>query len=300
MRNKTTISRRLQYTLISSFSIFITSCASTGPSQEIIDGVKITYLNGAPIRDIKSKSAKIPSQYEVKKGDSIFLIAEKYELDYRDIAKNNDLGGNYVIFPGQVLNLKEGGQQTGQNEGKQATKKSDASNSKKTNNVKNQRVKSTTKNKSPAKASAPAASQGKGKEQSAAIIPADPPPLSKRGWMWPVKDKPDYEKVASKNGVYIYSASKADVRAVNNGRVVYVGNELEEYGKLVLISHQGGYLSVYAENSATLVKADQNVNRGENIAIGANSRGVGISRGKIYFEIRKEGKSIDPINLLLK
>ena len=299
MRNKTTLSRRLQYALILSFSIFITSCASTGPSQEIIDGVKITYLNGAPIRDIKSKSAKIPSQYKVKQGDSIFFIAEKYDLDYRDIAKNNDLGGNYVISPGQVLNLnKEGGQQKGQNENKQATKKSTASNSKETANIKNQQVKSPAKGA--AKVSVSASSQGKGKEQSAAIIPADPPPLSKRGWMWPVKDKPDYEKVASKNGVYIYSASKADVRAVNNGRVVYVGDELEEYGKLVLISHQGGYLSVYAENSATLVKADQNVNRGENIAIAANSRGVGISRGNIYFEIRKEGKSIDPIKLLLK
>ena len=295
MRIKATLSSWLQYALILSCSIFLASlasCATRGPSQEIIDGVKITYLNGAPIRDIKSKSAKIPSQYKVKKGDSVFLIAEKYDLDYRDIAKNNDLGGNYVISPGQVLNLDKGGEQK---VGKQAAKKSTANNSKKTANIKKQQEKSTVK--TPAKVSAPTTSQGK---EVAAIIPADPPPLSKRGWMWPVKGNPDYEKVASKNGVYIFSATKTDVRAVNNGRVVYVGNELEEYGKLVLISHQGGYLSVYAENSATLVKADQDVNRGENIAITANSRGGGVPQEKIYFEIRKEGKSIDPIKLLLQ
>ena len=298
MRIKITLSSWLQYALILSCSIFLASlasCATRGPSQEIIDGVKITYLNGAPTRDIKSKSAKIPSQYKVKKGDSVFLIAEKYDLDYRDIAKNNNLGGNYVISPGQVLNLNKGGENKA---GKQATKKSTANSPKKPVNIKNQQNKVTAKTS--AKVSVPAASQGKGKEQTAAIIPADPPPLSKRGWMWPVKGNPDYEKVASKNGVYIFSATKTDVRAVNNGRVVYVGNELEEYGKLVLISHQGGYLSVYAENSATLVKADQDVNRGENIAITANSRGGGVPQEKIYFEMRKEGKSIDPIKLLLQ
>ena len=295
MRIKITLSSWLQYALILSCSTFVASCATKGPSQEIIDGVKITYLNGAPTRNIKS--TKTPSQYKVKKGDSIFLIAEKYDLDYREIAKNNDLGGNYVISPGQVLNLQGGKQKAGkQKVGKQAAKKPTTNNPKKTTNIKKQQEKSTAK--TAAKASVPDASQGK--EAVAGIIPADPPPLSKRGWMWPVKGNPDYEKVASKNGVYIYSATKTDVRAVNNGRVVYVGNELKEYGKLVLISHQGGYLSVYAENSATLVKADQDVNRGENIAITANSRGGGISQDKIYFEIRKEGKSIDPIKLLLQ
>ena len=256
--------------LLATLTIIISCSTSGGARKEVVDGVTITYLTENPYTK-QGGSAKYPDKYVVKEGDSVFSIAQKYNLDYKDIAAANNLGKNYVVRPGQELTLRG------------STAKNRRQNTEKRK----------TQAKTAAKSSAPVSSSTK--EDLSAINEA-PPPLSKRGWIWPFSRKPNYTDADGREGVYIISALGAKVRAVNNGRVVYVGDELEQYGKLILISHSDNYLSVYGQTSDILVKNDQIVKRGQEIAVSGNAYG----NGRIYFEMRKNGNSIDTVSLIVR
>jgi lipoprotein NlpD len=85
------------------------------------------------------------------------------------------------------------------------------------------------------------------------------------------------------------------VLAVADGRVVYAGSGLRGYGNLVIIKHNNTYLTAYAHNQTLLVKEEQSVKRGQKIAeMGATDA----ERVLLHFEIRKQGKPIDPARLL--
>ena len=79
------------------------------------------------------------------------------------------------------------------------------------------------------------------------------------------------------------------------GRVVYTGAGLRGYGNLVIIKHNNTYLSAYAHNRQILVKQGDNVTRGQRIAEMGNSDA---SQVMLHFEIRREGKPVDPIKFL--
>lgn len=260
--------------------IFLSSCAiKSVKRQEVIDGVTITYLTGIPSKS--DKLTKPPKKYKVKKGDSIFSIAEKYGLDYKQIAEDNNIRGNFVIYPGQELSLRGVKTQVSK---KQTEQKALAK--------ANKRNEDDTEVSHTPVVKAEELTQSK---ESVGFIDSRPPPLARNGWTWPVSGKPDYDLVSNRQGIYVITPLAAKVKAANNGRVIYVGSDIEQYGKLILISHSDGYLSVYAENSQILVKNEQLVKRGEYIAVTGNAYG----RGRIYFELRKEGTAIDPRNLLL-
>jgi len=85
------------------------------------------------------------------------------------------------------------------------------------------------------------------------------------------------------------------VFAAADGRVVYAGSGLRGYGNLVIVKHTGDYLTAYAHNQTLLVKEDQTVRRGQKIAeMGSTDS----DRVNLHFEIRKQGKPIDPARQL--
>lgn len=267
--------------------LFMSACASSSNQvqQEVIGGVTITYLTGKPQNE--ENQQEVPDVYVVQKGDSIFSIAAKYELDYKELAERNGLGGNFVIAPGQELRISSG---TAKKPKKKNTKKAKKPVAKKTarKNDKNKAVTGVTV-EAPI-AEAPAAS----KEESG-FIEAAPPPLAKAGWLWPFKGKPQYEDADGREGVYVSTTYGTAVRAANNGKVIYVGSELKQYQNLILISHSNGYLSVYADNAEILVENEQEIKRGQEIAISGNAYG----KGRIYFELRKGSTSINPVDVIL-
>ena len=85
------------------------------------------------------------------------------------------------------------------------------------------------------------------------------------------------------------------VMAAANGQVVYAADGLKEYGNLVLVKHIDGYISAYAHNSKMLVKSGQNVTAGQQIAEMGSS---GTNRTMLEFQIRLDGKPINPANIL--
>ncbi len=143
------------------------------------------------------------------------------------------------------------------------------------------------------------------KPEAAATQPEPPAAVPKPGpeaagervdWMWPASGRvvAAFNGTASK-GVDIAGRVGDPVFASAAGRVVYSGEGIPAYGKLVIIRHNNTYLSAYAHNSQILVKEGQNVARGQKIAeVGA----TGAREAKLHFEIRRLGKPVDPLAYL--
>ena len=130
---------------------------------------------------------------------------------------------------------------------------------------------------------------------------ASPPALDPKGFIWPLKGRiltrfGPIEKGLKNDGLNIAAPVGAPVRAAQNGIVAYSGDALKGFGQLVLIKHDRGYVTAYAHNQAILVKAGQQVQRGQVIARAGDSGNV--SSPQLHFQLRKGQKSLDPQPLL--
>ncbi|MEJ2687901.1 MAG: peptidoglycan DD-metalloendopeptidase family protein, partial [Gammaproteobacteria bacterium] len=119
-------------------------------------------------------------------------------------------------------------------------------------------------------------------------------------WEWPTKGPViqgyDPEQIGKK-GITLGGRMGQPVRAAAGGRVVYSGSGLVGYGRLIIIKHDKDYLSAYANNSKLLVKEGERVRRGQVIARLGSS---GINRVALHFEIRRDGKPVNPLRYLPK
>ncbi len=114
-------------------------------------------------------------------------------------------------------------------------------------------------------------------------------------WAWPAAGRIVEKFEGNSKGVGIAGRTGEPVLAAGDGRVVYSGSGLRGYGQLVIIKHNETYISAYAHNSRILVKEGQQVTKGQKIAeMGASDA----DRTKLHFEIRRQGKPIDPLPLL--
>jgi lipoprotein NlpD len=115
-------------------------------------------------------------------------------------------------------------------------------------------------------------------------------------WAWPTKGKVTANfNEASNKGLDIAGSSGQAITAAAAGKVIYSGSDLRGYGKLVIIKHNANYLSVYAHNSLIVVKEGQQVTRGQKIAEMGDTDSNTV---KLHFEIRRQGKSVDPSKYL--
>jgi lipoprotein NlpD len=103
-----------------------------------------------------------------------------------------------------------------------------------------------------------------------------------------------FDEVKNK-GLDIGGATGDPVLAAADGRVVYVGSGLRGYGNLIILKHNNTYLTAYAHNQTLLVKEDQTVRKGQKIAEMGNSDA---DRTKLHFEVRRQGKPVDPVKYL--
>jgi lipoprotein NlpD len=116
-------------------------------------------------------------------------------------------------------------------------------------------------------------------------------------WSWPAKGRivSGFSETANLKGIDIAGTAGEPVRASAPGRVVYAGNGLRGYGKLIIIKHNNTYLSAYAHNREILVKEGQQVTRGQKIA---EMGSTDADQVKLHFEIRRHGKPMDPAKFL--
>lgn len=136
---------------------------------------------------------------------------------------------------------------------------------------------------------------------AATLPPASPAAPAREGeedinWMWPATGQviAPFDEARNK-GLAIAGKAGDPVLAAADGRVVYAGSGLRGYGNLVIVKHNNTYLTAYAHNQTLLVKEDQPVRRGQKIAEMGSSDA---ERVQLHFEIRRQGKPVDPAKLL--
>jgi lipoprotein NlpD len=212
-------------------------------------------------------------QYTVQAGDTLYSIAFRNQLDFRDVAAWNRINAGYRIYPGQVLRLRP-----------------------------------PTEGSSPP-AQRPSASRptpAPAGEPPDATIASSPPSIVPAAeleryydWQWPLRGAiaKHYAPDTGAKGLDIEGELGQPVIAAAPGRVVYSGSGLKGYGELVIIKHDETYLSAYGYNRRRLVEEGDLVAAGQAVA----ELGLGpAQRPLLHFEIRSHGKPIDPLTALPK
>lgn len=228
------------------------------------------------LRTAPAQSVANPSFYLVKPGDTLYSIAFRFGLDYKKLARANGIGPDYRIYEEQSLALKEVGS---------SPSKSNAA------PVTTAEPSVTVSVRSDAKAD----SQNTG-VQSIDKTDGDTDVTS---WIWPHGGKivRTYKaNTSTRKGIDLRGRIGDSVLAATNGVVVYAGNGLPGYGNLIILEHGGSLLSAYAFTENMLVKEKDRVRSGQQIAtMGAQGDQPGL-----HFEIRRNGKPVDPLTYLPK
>lgn len=230
-----------------------------------------------------SRYAMAPNYYTVRSGDTLSGIAMRYGLDYISIAEMNDIAPPYRIYVNQSLRLKKGSSPRTVSTQVMAQPEQ----------IKRQTIAlPTTQPVTPVTQTTTTAPSTNTTVTSVA-------PNSSLRWIKP-NNGPVIQGFNLANNVkgIRYGGNQGDpIYAAADGQVVYAADGLKEYGNLVLIKHIDGYISAYAHNSKMLVKSGDNVTAGQKIA---EMGSTGASQVMLEFQIRLDGKPINPINLLPK
>ncbi|MCP4992309.1 MAG: LysM peptidoglycan-binding domain-containing protein [Gammaproteobacteria bacterium] len=225
-------------------------------------------LKASTTSSVQSRTAS--RIHTVKRGDTLGEIASRYGLSYQQIARLNNIRSPYRIYTGQRLRV------SGKSSGSSGTK-----------TVK------PTKYKSAGSKRSTASSRSSGSSRSS----SDGQKLKLR-WLWPTKGtvvQRFSSRDPSKKGIKIGGKLGQRVLAAESGRVVYAGSGLIGYGRLIIIKHNKNYLSAYGHNQKILVKEGDQVKKGSKLAeMGSESR----NKPRLHFEIRRNGKPVDPLRLL--
>jgi lipoprotein NlpD len=206
----------------------------------------------------------------VQRGQNVYRIATENGLTALDLALWNDIPPPYTIHPGQRLRLYPGGQRS---------------------------VVSTRPAPPPSSPSSPKPSRPPVVKPPAPVVV---PSTSNLTWRWPA-DGSVITTFANgdptRQGIDIAGKGGQPVRAAADGVVVYSGSGLVGYGELVIVKHNDQWLSAYGHNRARMVNEGQVVKAGQQLAEMGRS---GATRDMLHFEIRYNGKPVDPQQYLPK
>ncbi|HLO61903.1 MAG TPA: peptidoglycan DD-metalloendopeptidase family protein [Azonexus sp.] len=261
-----------------------------------------------------------PGYYTVKRGDTLYRIALDNGQDHRDIAAWNNIANPSAIKEGQVLRVippgaaepvdgavtkpiaTGSGVETRSLDQPAGSPPVSASGVKREPRVgkepySDEAYARLNKQVEPAKP-VEAKPEAKPEAPTPPVAPAVPAGPDDVAWMWPSTAKVAAQYSDSGNKGLDFAGKAGDpVLAAGDGKVVYAGSGLRGFGELVIVKHNATYLSAYAHNRKILVKEGQQVSRGQKIAEMGNTDADSV---KLHFEIRKQGKPVDPAGYLPK
>ena len=264
-------------------------------------------------------AAAAAGTYIVKRGDTLYGIALDHGHDYRDIATWNNLANPNQIQIGQVLRvippsaavpesgvvvrpITQPGAQPGSPAATAQGPRTEPSGAKKpySDETLAQMQRDSGRSALPVTASKPVEAPAAKPAEASAPKPVEqarPAESEEVAWAWPAGGRiiGQFTENGANKGVDLAAKVGDPVLAAGPGRVVYSGQGLRGYGRLIIIKHNNTFLSAYAHNSTLLVKEGQNVTRGQRIAeAGSTDSDV----PKLHFEIRRQGKPVDPLKYL--
>ena len=248
-------------------ALALSGCANKGRLAPVDDHSIGTNRSQARVLPGAENAGK-PGYYTVKPGDTLIRIGMDNGQSWRDILRWNKLDNPNLIETGQVLRVAP---PQAEPVARPAT--------------------------SPAPAAIPA--------KTTASAPTSPTPATTAAaevadevlnFQWPARGNVLAGFDESKNKGLDISGKVGDpVLAAADGRVVYAGAGLRGYGNLIILKHNNTFLTAYAHNQTLLVKEDQVIKRGQKIAEMGNSDADQV---KLHFEIRRQGKPVDPAKYL--
>ena len=234
-----------------------------------------------------AENAGKPGYYTVRPGDTVVRIGLDFGQNWRDIVRWNNLSNPNTIEVGQVLRV-------------QPPQAAVATSEPTTRPVQQSAVTplpATSTASRPAEVASQAGVAPAAPAASAASAPV--PAEDEITWLWPAPGNASvlagFDEVKNK-GLDIGGKAGDPVLAAADGRVVYAGAGLRGYGNLIILKHNNTYLTAYAHNQALLVKEDQTVRKGQKIA---EMGSTDADRAKLHFEIRRQGKPVDPSRYLV-
>ncbi|PZQ76629.1 MAG: peptidase [Variovorax paradoxus] len=249
------------------------------------NGLPITDANGKPLPGVENLGK--PGYYAVRPGDTIRRIASETSQNWRDLVRWNNLDNPDLIEVGQVLRVIPPAAGA-------AVAAAPATTSTSMPPVAAPGATGTT---APAAAASAPAVKPTPPVTTSSVAPAAAASGDEDvGWIWPAHGSliAGFDEVKNK-GLDIGGKAGDAVLAAADGRVVYAGAGLRGYGNLIILKHNNTYLTAYAHNQTLLVKEDQSVQKGQKIAEMGSSDA---DRVKLHFEIRRQGKPVDPSRYL--
>jgi lipoprotein NlpD len=266
----------------------------------------------------QARPARTPipgGSYVVVRGDTLYSIAFRKGVDFRDLAQWNGIAAPYTIWPGQRLTMSPSSTAATAPRAPARPAAPATPVFEPVGGAPSKPAASTPA--APIASAMPAPSSHPARPASVEAVPvagvsAPPPPapVSKPAavgaarviggvsWSWPVEGGKVISKFNSSDaipGIEIAGDSGDPVRAAADGVVVYSGNGLVGYGELVIIKHSDSFLSAYGHNRKRLVKEGQQVKAGQQIA---EMGSTGATRNELEFQIRKNGNPVDPLSYL--
>jgi lipoprotein NlpD len=272
----------------------------------LLAGCGSKVINHAPVEDRGTSTSKVapatgdaqipstkvmpgaenvgkPGYYTVKPGDTLIRIGLDAGQNWRDIARWNGLDNPNQVEVGQILRIIPP---------VAVAPPASAAVAKPVNST------------SVVAAAPPASSASAAKPPVVAPVAAASEPaapvasaaVEEINWIWPTSGAviAGFDEIKNK-GLDLGGKAGDPVLAAADGRVVYVGAGLRGYGNLIILKHNNTYLTAYAHNQALLVKEDQSVRQGQKIAEMGSSDA---DRVKLHFEVRRQGKPVDPVKHL--
>lgn len=226
----------------------------------------LVFLTGCAALGDATRSESLfrhPRFHTVQQGDTLYSISWRYGYQHQIVAKWNNIPPPYIINKGQRIRVAPPPGWYDEEQQKPPIQKAE----------KKQRS----------------------KRQSSTGKPRYVRTLR---WQWPVEKSASKGQINAVNkGIEIVGNEGQAIYAAAGGKVVYSGSGLRGYGKLIIVKHDDVYLSAYAHNKDILVKEGETVSRGKQIARMGDS---GTDRVKLYFEIRRDGRPINPLKYLPK
>jgi lipoprotein NlpD len=310
------MTRRL---LLPVMALLLASCAARAPAPVSDRGPAplAPPVAAVPPAPADAEPPKPAPTHTVKRGETLVGIALQYGLDYRELAAWNNITNPNVLAVGQVLIVAAPASAQpyvgpvttplemplapieGRPLGNTATLKVEP---------RGQKVPFTDRalaQMSSPDPGAPASAPPSTPVPEITPVPAPPvvaAPEKPAGtdredvdWTWPAKGKVLASFSESTKGMDVAGRKGAPVLAAAAGRVVYAGAGLRGYGKLVIIKHNNTWLSAYAHNDNVLVKEQQDVRKGQKIA---EMGSTDADQVKLHFEVRRQGKPVDPAKVL--
>jgi lipoprotein NlpD len=256
----------------------LSACASPPPG-----GVQVVDRNNRA-GQAAQRQPVTRGQYQVQRGDTLYSIAFRFGWDWKALAARNGIVEPYLIRVGQVIRF----------DGQPGSRAPVVASAPIATPVP-VRPPITSTQTTPARPSATPQAPTRVVQASAPIQPVQ---RSASGWLWP-SNGPVIGRFSSNGslnkGIDIGGELGQPVLAASDGSVVYAGSGLRGYGELVIIKHSDTYVSAYGHNRRLLVQEGQKVKAGQKIA---EMGSTGTDRVKLHFEVRRQGKPVDPLQYL--